>query len=135
MSDLDKRLEELKNVATPVGLDERIIGAVRREARRRRVIFSLLEAGLAAAVAASFLSVRLFLADLSASPLGQLLKLAWTDSRELLGFFSDWLLAVMESTPFGSLSLALGMVFLSAFLLDRLARFSGFKIRQTKKAV
>ena len=135
MSDLDKRLEELKNVATPVGLDERIIGAVRREARRRRVIFSLLEAGLASAVAASFFSVRLFLADLSVSPLGQLLKLAWTDSRELLGFFSDWLLAVMESTPFGSLSLALGMVFLSAFLLDRLARLSGFKVRQTKKAV
>ena len=135
MSDLDKSLEELKNVATPLGMDERIIVAVRREVRRRQISLYLLEAGLASAVAASFLSVRLFLADLSISPLGQLLKLAWTDGRELLGFFSDWLLAVMESTPFGSLSLALGTVFLSAFLLDKLARLSGFKIRQIKKAM
>ena len=135
MSDLDNRLEELKNVTAPVGMDERIITAVRREVRRQRIIFYLLEAGLASAIAASFLSVRLFLADLSVSPLGQLLKLAWTDGRELLDFFSDWLLAVIESTPFGSLSLALGMVFLSAFLLDRVARLSGFKLRQIKKVV
>jgi len=135
MSDLDKRLEELKNLAAPMGMDERIIAAVCLEARRQRIIFYLLEAGLASAAMASFLSVRLFLSDLSVSPLGQLLKLAWTDGRELLGFFGDWLLAVMESTPFGSLSLALGTVFLSAFLLDRLAKLSGFKIRQIKKAV
>lgn len=135
MSDLDKRMEELKNVVAPAGMDERIIGAVRREVQRRRAIFYLLEAGLVSAVAASFLSVRLFLADLSVSPLGELLKLAWTDGRELLAFFSDWLMAVVESTPFGSLSLALGTVFLSAFLLHRLARLSGFKVRQIRKAV
>ncbi len=135
VSDFDDRLEALKTVTAPAGMDDRIIAAVRRQARRQRAIFYSLEAGLALAIVASLLSVRLFLADLSVSPLGQLLKLAWTDGRELLGFFGDWALAVMESTPFGSLSLALGTVFLAALLLDRLARLSGFKIRQVKKAV
>ncbi len=131
----DEQIEELKQAPPRLGMNERIMLAVRREARRQQVVFYLLEAGLASAVAASFLSVRLLLGDLSVSHLGQLLGLVLTDGREILSFFSDWFLAVMEATPVGSLSLALGTVFISIFLLDKLVRAADFRIRMTKRAV
>jgi len=131
----DDQLNELKNVPLPEGLDGRIISAVRREVQRQRRMIYFLDAVLISTVAASFLAVRLFLSDLSASPVRELLGLAWTDGRAVLNYFSDWMLAVVESTPIGSLTLTLGAIGISIFLLDKIIRLSRVQLKQTRKAV
>ncbi|HEB12794.1 MAG TPA: hypothetical protein ENI11_03855 [Actinobacteria bacterium] len=73
--------------------------------------------------------------DLDGSPLAQLLRLAWTDTQSVLSYFSDWVLAVMESTPVGSLAVALGAVFISTLLINRISSVPRVAFRQIKKAV
>ena len=132
---LDDRLKQMRQMSAPQGLQEQIMAAVRFEARRQRIVFYLLYSGLTSMALVSFLSIRLFVLDLAGSPLTQLLRLAWTDTQSVLSYFSDWILAVMESTPVGSLALALGAVFISTLLINRITSVPRVAFRQTRKAV
>ncbi len=132
---LDDQLKQMRQMSAPQGLQEQIMAAVRFEARRQRIVFYLLYSGLTSMALVSFLSIRLFVLDLAGSPLTQLLRLAWTDTQSVLSYFSDWILAVMESTPVGSLALALGAVFISTLLINRITSVPRVAFRQTRKAV
>ena len=132
---LDDQLRNMRQRSVPEGLQGQIMLAVRGEARRQRIVFYLLYSGLISMALVSFLSIRLFLLDLDGSPLAQLLRLAWTDTQSVLSYFSDWVLAVMESTPVGSLAVALGAVFISTLLINRISSVPRVAFRQIKKAV
>ena len=132
---LDDQLKCIAEASVPQGLNVRIMFAVRREARRQSMVIYLLYSGLFSMAFVLFLSIRLFIEDLAGSPMVQLLRLAWTDTQSVFSYFSDWVLAVVESTPVGSLALALGAVFVSILLINRIISVPRVTFRQIKKAV
>lgn len=134
---MDDRIEEilsqLKNISLPANLNSRILASVRRERRKRLAMARFLYAALLATLSALGVSVRLLVSELSDSPLIALIQLALSDSREVLGAFGFWVLAIVESLPIGSLTAALGGMYLAAVLLARIIALSA-KNHQAKEA-
>ncbi|MDP1809499.1 MAG: hypothetical protein Q8L35_08190 [Actinomycetota bacterium] len=130
----DEMLRQLKNVSPPEGLNDRVIGAVRRVRRRRTIFTGTLYMALALMAPALMASLRLLITDVSTSSLAPLLDLALTDWRQVQSSLGAWLLAVFEAVPVGSLALTLGAFFLALVLIDRISSNGFVKNRNMKEA-
>ena len=131
----DEMLRQLKNVSPPEGLDDRVIGAVQRVRRRRKLFTGSLYMALALITPALIASLRLLITDLSTSSLAPLLDLAVTDWRQVQSSLGAWLLAVFEAVPVGSLALTLGAFFLALVLVNRISSNGFVRNRHIKEAV
>ncbi len=118
--DFNELVNQLKTVAIPDNLSEKVIAAVGRERRLARTVSGLLYAALALTAPALFLSIKLLLTDMAESPLRALLDLAITDWRQVQASFGSWVLAVFEGLPALSLALTLGAFFALLLLADRI---------------
>lgn len=135
MNDVDKLLEQLKDLSSPKGMEERILFAVRREARKQQVVISLLYLALLPAVLLLFWSARLFATDLEASFFIPSLKLVISDFSRVLAIFGDWGLALVETFPVSSLALTLTSLFIVVILVVLLLRLSGLGVKRMTKVL
>lgn len=118
MKDIDKFLSQMKNVSTPVKLNEQIIIKVNHLARRKQMINTLLSAAFLPLAAMLFWSVKLLIGELSSSSFIPLLKLLVSDGNHVMSMFSDWGMAIAETLPIHTLTLVTGVLFLMAVLVD-----------------
>lgn len=98
----------------PDGIEGRVMSAVERRIRARRMRAYLLYPLFMMALASAGFSVRLFISDVTSTQLGQLIGLALSDTGEVMGAFGDWLMALVESLPSMSLILVLATILIAA---------------------
>lgn len=132
---IDEIFAELRDAYPPDDLNSGIMASVGRARLRRRALGAFLYAALGATAPAIFLSLKLFISDLSESPLTQLLNLVLTDSGEVARSLGDWAMAVLESLPIGSLALSLGALLALAVLANRIAVLTGPRHHHIRETV
>lgn len=130
---VDYLFEQLSKVTPPQGLDDRILGAVAREVRRRKLWVGAGVSALSLTLLAVVLTVRYLGARLAETSTLELLRLAVSDGALVAEDLGSWAMAVAESLPVLALVLVAGSIFAAAAMLQgmiRLARTPERRIRQ-----
>lgn len=123
-NNFDDLLNNIRQVSLPLGFAERVRNSIYRQVRKDKIIRIGLNLSLVLTVLSTIWSFRLLLVDISYSSLFPVLRLALSDSAQVLKFFTDWMYAVIDEIPFETFALALVNLFVLVLLVNILIRKS-----------
>jgi len=127
MDELSSFWQQLKNVPVPPNLNKQIILRLQEQQKRQRFLQALLYLAAALTLFLTLLTFNLLKTDWQTTAGWQMLKLSISDPQLVLQSFKNWVLAVAETVPIGSLTAFFGAFFLLLATLNKLIKNLTFK--------